>query len=143
MLHLFGAIPSREKGSKMATQLGKVRGLGSAKTGTNAYLIKQFTGFLLAALTPFMIWIVISHMGKSFAETRAALQSLWVAPVVFAFLTLSFEHMRLGMHEIIIDYIHGSRLKSVLVILNAVLCWGVGLVCLFALIRLFLTALAP
>jgi succinate dehydrogenase / fumarate reductase membrane anchor subunit len=124
----------------MATQLGKVRGLGSAKTGTTAYLIKQFTGFLLAVLTPFMIWIVISMVGKSYAETRAALQSLWVAPVVFAFLALTFEHMRLGMNEIIIDYVHGSRLKTALVILNAVFAWGVGLACLFALIRLFVSA---
>lgn len=123
----------------MATQLGKVRGLGSAKSGTTPYLIKQFTGFLLAVLTPFMIWIVISMVGKSYAETRLALQSFWVAPVVFAFLALTFEHMRLGMNEIIVDYVHGSKLKHGLIILNAVFCWGAGLACLFALIRLFLS----
>jgi len=122
----------------MTTPLGRVRGLGSAKSGTAEYRAKQFTGLLLALLTPYVVVLIIMLAGQPFAYVTEAMRSLWVAPPLMAFMLVSFHHMRIGMKVIIEDYIHGEGLKGVLLALNWMFCWGLALLCVFALLKLFL-----
>jgi succinate dehydrogenase hydrophobic anchor subunit len=39
----------------MTIPLGRVRGLGSAKSGTRSYVLKQASGIALGLLTPYMV----------------------------------------------------------------------------------------
>ncbi len=124
----------------MATPLGRVRGLGSAKRGTRTYWTKQFSGLLLGLLTPYMAVIALMSFGKPWREVQNTLSSLWVAPFVAMFLVVSAVHMRIGMQVIIEDYVHQRYRKWGLLAANWVFSWGVAAVALVALIKIVGTA---
>ncbi|MDQ1199338.1 succinate dehydrogenase, hydrophobic membrane anchor protein [Agrobacterium sp. SORGH_AS 787] len=122
----------------MTTHLKRVQGLGSAKGGTVNYALKQVTGFAAALVTPYMIFLGIWLFGKPRPVVLEAFTQWWVAAPTLIFIFLSVWHMRIGMHAIIDDYVHGHFLKLVLVCLNWMFAWGVGLLCGLAVIRMFL-----
>lgn len=120
----------------MTTPLGRVRGLGSAKTGTRDYVHKQVSGLLLALLTPWTVGILFYLIGMPRSFVVASLQSLWIGPPVLAFVLISLHHMRLGMQVIIEDYVHSEAGKTVLAVLNWIFCAGLALVSTFAFARI-------
>lgn len=120
----------------MRTALGKVRGLGSAKQGTEHFVTQRVTSVALGILTiPFVI-IVIAAWGRPWDETVQMLGSPLVALVLAAAILLTTVHMRLGAQVVIEDYVHTDLPKFVLLIANFIFSWGVGLAALFAVLKL-------
>lgn len=121
----------------MKTPLGRVRGLGSAGTGTEDFWRDRLRALGLLILTPYMIGIGLWLYGRPLDYVQEALRSLWVAPFMFVFISLSLLHMRLGMATIIEDYIHHKGALVTLLFLNWFFCLVVGAVALLALLKLF------
>lgn len=120
----------------MRTPLGKVRGLGSAKEGTGDFWRTRITSVALIPLAIYFIILVIMLNGAGYQEVRAALSHPVNAVVLALFLLVSLVHMRLGMQEIVEDYIHGEGLKVSLLMLSTFFCVIVGLASLLALLKL-------
>ena len=59
-----------------------------------------------------------------------------VALLLGLFIVISLDHMRLGMQEIIEDYIHGELAKVALLMLNIFFTILVGAASLFALLKI-------
>ena len=91
----------------MKTPLGMVRGLGSAKTGTEHWWLQRVTAIANIPLVIFLIVFILWHLGAN----RAALMASVKHPLIAIALAMSFLsilwHMRLGMQVIIEDYVHG------------------------------------
>jgi len=120
----------------MRTPLGKVRGLGSAREGTEHFWRQRLTAIANVPLTLFFIGLLISLNGSSYAETRAALSSPFVAlPLILVLLSVLY-HMRLGMQVVIEDYVHGEGNKLALIILNTFFTVVVGVIAVFSLLKL-------
>lgn len=120
----------------MRTPLGKVRGLGSAKHGTEHFVATRVTSVALAILTvPFVI-IVIAAWGRSWEETVALIGSPPVALVLVAGILMTTVHMRLGVQVVIEDYVHDDLIKFAMLIANAIFSWGIGLAAIFAVLKL-------
>ena len=60
----------------------------------------------------------------------------FVAILLGLFIVISLDHMRLGMQEIVADYVHGELAKVVLLMVNIFFTVAVGAVCIFALLKL-------
>ena len=120
----------------MRTPLGKVRGLGAAKGGTEHFWRVRVTSVALVPLTLFVIGLRVSLTGASQAGVRAALGQPVVALLVGAFIVVSLDHMRLGMQDIIDDYVHGKLAHIVLLILNIFFSIAVGAACIAALVAI-------
>jgi succinate dehydrogenase / fumarate reductase membrane anchor subunit len=118
------------------TPIGRVRGLGSAKEGTGHFWRMRLTSVALVPLTLFFIGFVIAINGDSYADVHAALAQPLVALLMALFVLVSLDHMRLGMQEIIEDYIHGELLKVALLMLSIFFCVAVGAIVVFALAKL-------
>jgi succinate dehydrogenase / fumarate reductase membrane anchor subunit len=118
------------------TPLGKVRGLGSAKAGTEHFWRQRATAVANVPLTLFFVGLLIALNGAGFAETRAVLSNPFVALVLLLFVVSALYHMRLGMQVIIEDYIHGKLLNVTLLMLNVFFSLIVGAASLFALLRI-------
>ena len=109
----------------MATPLKRVRGLGAAHRGTETFWRQRVTAIANIPLVIFLILSVVSHIGAPYAQVKAYLAQPVVAVLFVALIVSAAIHMRIGLKEIIDDYVH-SRSK-VLCILGAT--FFAGFVC--------------
>ena len=117
------------------TGIGRVRGLGSAKSGAHHWWHQRVTA---AANVLLMVWFVVSLLRlPSFDYEVVAiwLSSPFVA-VPMALLVLSvFYHFKLGLQVFIEDYVHDDALKvGALILLNFYTIGG-GALALFSILK--------
>jgi succinate dehydrogenase / fumarate reductase membrane anchor subunit len=125
-----------EAKSSMRTPLGRVRGLGSARSGTEHFWLQRVTAVANVPLTIFVIGLIISTAGSNYAAVKATLGSPLVAIPLILFVISATWHMRLGMQIIIEDYVPAEGTKIVLLLLNTFFCVTVGLGSVFAILKL-------
>jgi succinate dehydrogenase / fumarate reductase, membrane anchor subunit len=122
--------------SNMRTPLGRVRGYGSAKSGTDDFIRQRLTAIANIPLTIGAILIIMSLIGRNHAAVIQILGSTPVAIVMLLFIISVFYHMRIGMQVIIEDYVHGERAKYALLILNAFYAFVAGFAAVYAILKL-------
>jgi succinate dehydrogenase / fumarate reductase membrane anchor subunit len=120
----------------MRTPLGKVRGLGSAKGGTHEFIVQRVTSVALAILTVFFVILVVALNGEPYETVVATLASPLVAILLVASILVTVVHMRIGMQVIVEDYIHTEMPKLVVLMLNWLFSWAVGLTAIFAVLKI-------
>ena len=120
----------------MRTPLGLVRGMGSAKDGTEHFWRQRLTAVANIPLTVFLVWLLASLHGESHAVVSATLASPFVAIVLLLAVTSMLYHMRLGMQAVIEDYVHGEGLKIGLLIANTFFTIATGFACFYAILKL-------
>jgi succinate dehydrogenase / fumarate reductase, membrane anchor subunit len=122
----------------MRTPLGRARGLGSAKDGTEHFWRQRVTSVALVPLTVFFLAVAMSLIGADHARAAATLATPWIAVPLMLVVLVSVVHMRLGMQVIVEDYVQGELAKYLLLMANTAFCAIVGLVGLVALLMLLL-----
>ncbi|MEM7397496.1 MAG: succinate dehydrogenase, hydrophobic membrane anchor protein [Pseudomonadota bacterium] len=95
----------------MATPLKRVRGLGAARHGTETFWRQRLTAVANVPLVIFLIWFVVSHAGASYEAVRASLANPVIAVLMLAMIWSAAIHMRIGLREIIEDYLHNKLCK--------------------------------
>ena len=124
------------RNNDMRTPLAKVRGLGSAREGTGHFWRQRLTGVANVPLTLFFVGLLIALNGADYETTRAALANPFVALTLALMLISALIHMRIGMQVVIEDYVHGEGAKLACIMLNTFFTVIVGVMALFALLKL-------
>jgi succinate dehydrogenase / fumarate reductase, membrane anchor subunit len=122
--------------SDMRTPLGRVRGFGAAKSGTEDFIHQRLTAIANIPLTIAAIVIVMALIGSNHATVKTMLGSPPIAIVMLLFIASVFYHMRIGMQVIIEDYVHDERAKYALLILNTFYTFAAGLAAAYAILKL-------
>ena len=124
------------KPSQMRTPLGRVLGLGSARTGTSEFWFQRLTAFANIPLVMLLLALVVAMVSSDYATARSWLANPLVG-IGFLLLILSgVYHMYIGMKIILEDYVHGKFMRAITMIGNNFFCWGIGLACVYAVLRL-------
>ncbi len=119
----------------MRTPLSRVRGLGSAREGTQHFWHQRLTAIANIPLIVFFIYVVVSLNGASHPEVVACLSKPWVAVIMLMVLGSGIYHMKLGMQVVIEDYVHGGTGKALL-IANTFFAVVMATACGFAILKL-------
>jgi succinate dehydrogenase / fumarate reductase membrane anchor subunit len=122
--------------AQIRTPLARVRGLGSAKEGTDHFWRQRVTAVANLFLITFAVCLVLRLVGTSYVEAREVLANPLVT-VALAMLVLSGTvHMRLGMQTVIEDYVHSEGAKIVLLMANTFFAIAIGATCILAVLKL-------
>ena len=100
----------------LQSSLGKVRGLGSAKTGTDHWWYQRMTAI---ALIPLLIWFVVSLVsliGADRQDIQDWLSSPISATLLIVLIIALFKHAALGVQVVVEDYVTVKALKLTIVI---------------------------
>jgi len=120
----------------MRTPLRQVRGLGSARSGTEHFWHQRLTAMANIPLTIGFVVVVASLMGRNHAAVVQILGSPFVAVLTLLFILSATIHMRIGMQVIIEDYVHDDFAKFTLLIANSFFAIVVALTSAFAILKL-------
>ncbi len=124
------------------TELGRVRGLGSAKEGTHHWWNQRLTA---GANLTLMAWFMLSVArlpAYDHATIAAWLSSPWAAVPLILLVASVCWHMRLGLQVVIEDYQHDESRIVALVLLNFYTV-ALAAVAVFAILKVALLPGAP
>lgn len=122
----------------MATPLKRVRGLGAARHGTETFWRQRITAVANVPLVIFLVLSIVSHIGASYGEVKAYLANPVVAVLMLALIISAAVHMRIGLREIIEDYVHGEGRKIASLMLVTFFAAIVGLASTLAILKISL-----
>jgi len=118
------------------TPLGRVRGYGSAKEGTEHFWKQRLTAASNLILVCILIWLLVKLAGADYATAKKTLARPQNAIALLLLVLSGTMHMRLGMQTIIEDYVHSEGRKVLALMLNSFFTILVGLTSVFAVLKL-------
>jgi succinate dehydrogenase / fumarate reductase, membrane anchor subunit len=121
---------------KMETPLGRVRGLGSARSGAHHWWQERLTSVASLVL---LVWFFVSILRLpdfQYATLTAWLAAPLVAVPMLLLVVSVFWHLKEGLKVVIEDYVHeeGGKLFW-LVAINFLSLFAAGL-CIFAVLKI-------
>ncbi len=99
----------------LRSDLGRVRGLGSAKEGVAHWWAQRVTAVALVPLKMWFLASLASLAGAEAAAVRAWVANPFVAVTLVLLIGVTFYHALLGMQVVIEDYIHAEWVKVSLI----------------------------
>lgn len=122
----------------MRSDLGRVRGLGSAKDGVHHWWMQRLTAI---GLIPLSLWFVASIAGitgAEHAEAAAWLGSPLVAITMLLLIVATYYHAALGLQVVIEDYIHHEGWKFFWLIAVKLACLVLAVAAAFSVLKIAL-----
>jgi succinate dehydrogenase / fumarate reductase membrane anchor subunit len=127
-----------KQGPHLRHPLKRARGLGSAKDGTQHFIVQRITAIALVFLSIYAVWLVLSLVGDDYAAVRATVARPWNATLLVAFLVASFWHAKLGLQVIIEDYVHTPWLAATSQLAVIFVCVLAAIASVLAVVRIAL-----
>ena len=118
------------------TPLSKVRGLGSAKDGTEHFIRQRLTAIANLFLLSFFVYSIAHLNGATWAQTVAYLSHPIVTIVMILVLGSAFFHMKLGMQVVIEDYLHAEPWRMIALVANIFFPLALFAACAYAVLRI-------
>ena len=120
----------------MRTPLSRVRYLGASHSGTSDFWRQRITAVALTLLIVPVVVVVLMLLGRNQAYAKQILGSLPIAIIMLLFIIASAWHMKIGMQEVIEDYVHNEKIKLASVMANNFFCIAVALASIYAILKM-------
>ncbi|MBV1800357.1 succinate dehydrogenase, hydrophobic membrane anchor protein [Siccirubricoccus sp. G192] len=120
----------------LRSQLKRVRGLGSAHSGSGTWWAERLTSIALVPLTLWFIVSVISLEGATRADVFAWLHAPVPLVLILCMVVATFWHMEQGLRVVIDDYVRSDVLRIAMLLLSRGVCIVAALLCVVSALRL-------
>lgn len=118
------------------TPLARVRGLGSAKSGTGHFITQRVSALALVVLMPLFLFSLAVNARAGYEAASAWIGSPFGAILTLLAMTAALYHMRLGLQTVVEDYIYKPATKAALLILNTFVTAGLWIAVLYSVLAL-------
>jgi succinate dehydrogenase / fumarate reductase membrane anchor subunit len=119
----------------LRSPLGRVRGLGSAKSGTEHFWAQRVTAVALIPLTLWFVYSILALGNGDHAVASAWMQSPLNAVLLLLLVVATFHHMQLGLQVVIEDYIHVEYMKIFMLVIVKGASLLLGVAAAFAVLK--------
>lgn len=106
-----------------------------AHKGTSTFVMQRASAVLMLPLAVWFLISLVAHAGDSFADMRVWLAQPTTSVPFALFILIGVFHGRIGIMEVIADYIHTST-KGLLIALSWAFAIAVALVTVLAVYKL-------
>lgn len=120
------------------TPISKVRGLGSAKSGTHHWWLQKIAAVALVPLTVWFVASIVQMTQADYFTVKAWLSSPVSAILMLVYIVTGMYHLRLGLQEIVEDYVprKGPKIFYSFAILFG--CTIIAVACIFSVLKIAL-----
>lgn len=122
----------------MRSELGRVRGLGSAREGAEHWWRQRVSAFGNLFLILWLIGSLLRLPDMDYGTVHAWLQSPLVAVPMALIVVNSFWHFRMGLQVVIEDYLHDESRLVAMALLH-IWTFGAGGLALFSILKIALS----
>ena len=109
---------------------------GTPKAATRRFIVQRLTGALNVLFLGFLVWLVVNVAGADRAQFVATIANPLVALILALLIVNVCLHMRIGMREVIEDYVHDPRLGRLALGVNDTFAILIALAALVSLIKI-------
>lgn len=120
----------------LRTPLARVRGLGSAKEGTDHWWMQRVTALALVPLSLWFVVFVLNTVHADYASAAATIAQPYNAVLLVLLLACAFYHALLGLQVVIEDYVHNEGLKLASLLLMKFVVILFAACAIFAVLRI-------
>jgi succinate dehydrogenase / fumarate reductase membrane anchor subunit len=120
----------------LRTQLGRVRGLGSAKAGSHHWWLSRLSSLALIPLTLWFIFGALSIVDGGHAAMVGWLSSPFSAVMMILFVGVTFHHTASGIQVVLEDYVHSESVKMAAIVAAKFLCFALAVAGTFAILKI-------
>lgn len=121
------------------TSIGRVRGLGSAKSGAHHWILQRFTAVGNMLLVLWLIFSILQMPGLDYESVVGWLSQPLVAVPMALMLVSVFWHLKFGLQVLIEDYVHDDGLKFFAIMLLNFYAIGGAALGVFAIAKIAFT----
>lgn len=123
----------------LRTPLSKVKGLGSAKDGTDHFWVQRLTAIALAPLCLWFCFSLASLPSMDYVQFTQWLSSPFRAVMMLLVILVAFYHAALGLQVVIEDYVGDAAIRTGSIIAVKMLCALLAVTGVFSILKIALT----
>ena len=109
---------------------------GSGKAATRGFVLQRLTGALNIAFALFFVWFVVNLAGADRAHFIEVVRNPGIAVILCLLIINVCVHMRLGMREVIEDYISDGPRNRLALVANTAFAVLVAVVTILAVAKI-------
>jgi succinate dehydrogenase / fumarate reductase membrane anchor subunit len=120
----------------METPIGRVRGLGSARSGAHHWWLERLTSISTLLL---FVWFVVSLLRMPSLDYQSVAEWLaepLVAVPMLLLIVSTFWHLKLGLQVVIEDYVHEEGMKFFSVTVLNFFAIALGALAFFSVLKI-------
>lgn len=118
------------------TDRQRVEGLGSAKDGTMEWWKQRVGAVALLPLVLLFIYPLLRAIGAEYDDVRAIYEHPFNAIVAILFFITIMSHLRQGLQEVIVDYVHGKSAMTAALLANTMFTTLIGVTGVFSVAKI-------